>query len=182
MGRQKIEIKKIEQIDRLRVAFSKRRAGLIKKASELCILCGVQVGIIVFSPAGKVYSFGHPNVESVIDGYVTGNDVASYIDPFSGSANGMNELEVLMRQLEFEKKREKMLENAKKAGWDQFWYNAPIENLELVQLEQMRVSVEELKMKVVKRSDELSWNFINTEVFDSFVTPATQYSSCIVPS
>ncbi|KAL7236351.1 hypothetical protein ACSBR1_019601 [Camellia fascicularis] len=43
--------------------FSKRRSGLFKKASELSIPCGAEVGIIVFSPGKQAYSFGHPIVD-----------------------------------------------------------------------------------------------------------------------
>ncbi|TYH66763.1 hypothetical protein ES332_D06G145700v1 [Gossypium tomentosum] len=45
--------------------FSKRRTGIYKKVSELSILCGGEILFIIFSPAGKPYSFGHPSVESV---------------------------------------------------------------------------------------------------------------------
>lgn len=51
----------------LQVTFSKRRAGLFKKASELCTLCGVDVVIVVFSPGKKAFSFGHPNVDDLVD-------------------------------------------------------------------------------------------------------------------
>ena len=50
IGRQKIEIKKIEKKRSLEVTFSKRRTGLFKKAGELCFLCSVEVAVIVFSP------------------------------------------------------------------------------------------------------------------------------------
>ncbi|CAN1769992.1 Agamous-like MADS-box protein AGL28 [Linum perenne] len=52
---QKMSIKKILNKSNLQVTFSKRRAGLFKKASELCTLCGVEITVIVFSPAGKAY-------------------------------------------------------------------------------------------------------------------------------
>jgi len=61
-GRKKIEIKKIEKSTNKQVTFSKRRTGLFKKASELCILCDVSVAIIVFSPAEKLFCFGHPDL------------------------------------------------------------------------------------------------------------------------
>lgn len=67
MGRAKIEIKKIENPSARQVCFSKRRGGLIKKASELSILCGSEVGVVVFSQAGKAFSFGHPSIDYVID-------------------------------------------------------------------------------------------------------------------
>ncbi|WJZ85753.1 hypothetical protein VitviT2T_005273 [Vitis vinifera] len=51
MGRQKIEIKKIEKKRSLEVTFSKCQTGLFKKAGELCFLCSVEAIVIVFSPS-----------------------------------------------------------------------------------------------------------------------------------
>ncbi|KAH8953868.1 hypothetical protein BDL97_08G049800 [Sphagnum fallax] len=51
----------------VRCASPSARVGLIKKASELSILCGTHVGIIVFSEARKAFSFGHPCVDYVIE-------------------------------------------------------------------------------------------------------------------
>lgn len=73
MGHQKIKITKIDIKNHLQVTFSKRRSRLFKKASELCTLCAIEIAIIVFSPAGKVFSFGHPNVDSIIDQFLTRN-------------------------------------------------------------------------------------------------------------
>ncbi|KAF8666276.1 hypothetical protein HU200_053699 [Digitaria exilis] len=70
MGRQKIEIRRIESDEARQVCFSKRRAGLFKKASELSILCEADVAAVVFSPAGKAFSFGHPSVESILDRFL----------------------------------------------------------------------------------------------------------------
>ena len=57
MGRGKIEIKKIENANSRQVTFSKRRAGLLKKASELAILCDAQVAVVIFSNTGKLFEF-----------------------------------------------------------------------------------------------------------------------------
>lgn len=57
MGRGKIEIKKIENVNNRQVTFSKRRAGLLKKAKELAILCDAEVAVIIFSSTGKPYEF-----------------------------------------------------------------------------------------------------------------------------
>ena len=63
-------MKKIDkEVDRL-VTFSKRRSGINKKASELVTLCGAEVGVVVFSPAAKPFSFGHPSVESVANRFL----------------------------------------------------------------------------------------------------------------
>lgn len=72
-GRQKVEMVKMPNESNLQVTFSKRRTGLFKKASELCTLCGADVAIIVFSPGKKVFSFGHPCVETVVDRFLTRN-------------------------------------------------------------------------------------------------------------
>ncbi|KAI0515800.1 hypothetical protein KFK09_008468 [Dendrobium nobile] len=69
-GRRKIEIKRIEEEQKRQVCFSKRRQGLFKKASELSTLCGVEVAVIVFSPAGKPYFFGQPSVDHVLNHFL----------------------------------------------------------------------------------------------------------------
>lgn len=57
MGRGKIEMKKIENISSRQVTFSKRRAGLFKKAEELSVLCDAEIGVIVFSNTDRLYKF-----------------------------------------------------------------------------------------------------------------------------
>ncbi|XP_057972692.1 agamous-like MADS-box protein AGL61 [Malania oleifera] len=71
-GRKKIPIRKITTKSNLQVSFSKRRAGLFKKAAELCILCGAEIAVIVTSPGNKFFSFGHPSVDAVVNRYTTG--------------------------------------------------------------------------------------------------------------
>ncbi|OWM89378.1 agamous-like MADS-box protein AGL61 [Punica granatum] len=72
-GKQKIEIKRIEDNDDRLITFSKRRSGIYKKASELVSMCGAEVGVIVFSPTGKPFSFGHPSVQTVTDKFLGRN-------------------------------------------------------------------------------------------------------------
>ncbi|CAN8256422.1 unnamed protein product [Cochlearia groenlandica] len=57
MGRGKIEIKRIDNANSRQVTFSKRRAGLLKKAHELSVLCDAEVAVIVFSKSGKLFEF-----------------------------------------------------------------------------------------------------------------------------
>ncbi|XP_054777298.1 MADS-box protein JOINTLESS-like [Prosopis cineraria] len=54
MTRQKIEIKKIDNITARQVTSSKRRRGLFKKAHELATLCDAEIALIVFSATGKL--------------------------------------------------------------------------------------------------------------------------------
>ncbi|XP_010030754.2 agamous-like MADS-box protein AGL62 [Eucalyptus grandis] len=46
---------------------SKRRPGLLKKASELYAFCAIEMAIIVLSPRGKPFYFGHPSVDATVD-------------------------------------------------------------------------------------------------------------------
>ncbi|XP_042047733.1 MADS-box transcription factor 23-like isoform X1 [Salvia splendens] len=69
MGRGKIEIKKIENVNSRQVTFSKRRGGLLKKANELAVLCDAQVAVIIFSGTGKLYEFASSCMEQIVARY-----------------------------------------------------------------------------------------------------------------
>ena len=55
--RERIAIRRIENLAARQVTFSKRRRGLFKKAEELSILCDAEVGLAVFSATGKLFQF-----------------------------------------------------------------------------------------------------------------------------
>ncbi|KAF8642709.1 hypothetical protein HU200_067086 [Digitaria exilis] len=65
MGRGKIEIKRIENSTNRQVTFSKRRNGILKKAREISVLCDAEVGVVIFSSAGKLYDFCSPKTSCV---------------------------------------------------------------------------------------------------------------------
>ncbi|XP_073288518.1 agamous-like MADS-box protein AGL15 isoform X2 [Primulina huaijiensis] len=69
MGRGKIEIKKIENANSRQVTFSKRRAGLLKKAHELAVLCDADVAVIVFSSTGRLFEFSSSEMKSILSRY-----------------------------------------------------------------------------------------------------------------
>ncbi|KAL5075065.1 hypothetical protein RYX36_014049 [Vicia faba] len=64
-------MKKISNESNLQVTFSRRRSRLFKKTSELSTLCDAQISLVVFSPSEKLFSFGHPNIDTVIDRYLS---------------------------------------------------------------------------------------------------------------
>lgn len=55
--RERIAIRRIDNLAARQVTFSKRRRGLFKKAEELSILCDAEVGLVVFSATGKLFNF-----------------------------------------------------------------------------------------------------------------------------
>ncbi|KAI3705219.1 hypothetical protein L1987_75453 [Smallanthus sonchifolius] len=165
LGRQKIKIAKIQIKNHLQVTFSKRRSGLFKKASELCTLCGVEIAIVVFSPAGKVFSFGHPKVESITDRFLARNpnnilNTRSNLHLVEShriaSIPELNlQLMYMLNELEAEKKRTEVLDEMRKDSRSQFWWEARIEDLNLHELEQLKGSMEELKKTVVMQANKI---------------------------
>ena len=167
MGRQKIDIKRIESEEARQVCFSKRRAGLFKKANELSILCGAEIGVIVFSPAGKPFSFGHPSVDSIIDRFLSGGPsppTLASADRRMPAAREMMVVRELNRQytalaalLETERRRKVVLEEAvrvKRAGEAALW-GANVDELGLGELERLHKSLERLRRDVARCADQL---------------------------
>jgi len=65
-GRRKIDIQYIDDKNRRQITFSKRKAGLIKKAYELTTLTNAQILLIVCSETGHNYSFATPKLQPVV--------------------------------------------------------------------------------------------------------------------
>lgn len=53
MGRVKLAIKKIGSSSGCQSTYGKRKNGLFKKASELSILCDIDIVLLMFSPTGR---------------------------------------------------------------------------------------------------------------------------------
>ncbi|CAH2078064.1 unnamed protein product [Thlaspi arvense] len=69
MAREKIRIKKIDNITARQVTFSKRRRGIFKKADELSILCDADVALIIFSATGKLFEFSSSRMRDILGRY-----------------------------------------------------------------------------------------------------------------
>ncbi|OIT39451.1 PREDICTED: MADS-box protein SOC1-like [Nicotiana attenuata] len=69
MVRGKTQMRRIENATSRQVTFSKRRNGLLKKAFELSVLCDAEVGLVIFSPRGKLYEFASSSMQEIIERY-----------------------------------------------------------------------------------------------------------------
>ncbi|KAG0169916.1 transcription factor of the MADS box [Apophysomyces sp. BC1034] len=65
-GRRKIKIEYIEDKNRRHITFSKRKAGIMKKAYELSTLTGTQVLLLVVSETGLVYTFTTAKLQDLV--------------------------------------------------------------------------------------------------------------------
>ncbi|KAL9711215.1 transcription factor of the MADS box [Leucoagaricus gongylophorus] len=65
-GRRKIKIEYIQEKSRRHITFSKRKAGIMKKAYELSTLTGTQVLLLVVSETGLVYTFTTAKLQPLV--------------------------------------------------------------------------------------------------------------------
>lgn len=69
MGRRKIDIVRIENERHRQVTYTKRKAGLIKKATELAVLCDAQVGLIIFGANAKMSVYSSQPMNELVERY-----------------------------------------------------------------------------------------------------------------
>ncbi|PON72693.1 MADS-box transcription factor [Parasponia andersonii] len=172
MGRRKIEIKMVKDSNCRQVTFSKRRTGLFKKANELATLCGTEVGVVVFSPGGKPYSFGQPNVESIADRFLnqdqrktttTTNASSSSKRRSKSEAAALEKLNQqlndCMNQLNDEKLRGEALDKGVADAKGLFLggnnESKSIQELGKTELEKLKEALEELRERVKERAGEM---------------------------
>ncbi|KAJ9672895.1 hypothetical protein PVL29_026234 [Vitis rotundifolia] len=160
-GRQKIEMQRIPNEEDRLITFSKRRSGIYKKASELSTLCGAEVGVLVFSQAGKAFSFGQPSIETITNKVLYENP-----PPNDNTLNlveahrrfRLNELHQkyseLLSKMEVAKEREKILRK-KVSNRSKGWWEEPIGELSMHELEQMATKIQMLHKHVQHRANEL---------------------------
>jgi len=183
LGRQKIEMKKMNNESNLQVTFSKRRSGLFKKASELCTLCGAYIALIVFSPSEKVFSFGRPNVDTVIDLYLSqtppqNNGIMQFIDAYCSTKS--RELNAMLTQindaLAIAKKRGNELSDLHNKNEAQFWWARPIEGMNRVQLQLLKKALLDLKKRIAEHAGMVVSQGTPTQTLPFFVGNGSSYN------
>ncbi|KAJ2550471.1 Myocyte-specific enhancer factor 2C [Coemansia sp. RSA 1933] len=69
MGRKKIRIQMIKDERNRQVTFLKRKAGLLKKAYELSVLCDCEIAVVIFSSQNKLVQYASTNMDKVLMRY-----------------------------------------------------------------------------------------------------------------
>ncbi|WCJ29358.1 Agamous-like MADS-box protein AGL62 [Euphorbia peplus] len=155
-GRQKIEMKKIVNEDEKLITFSKRRSGINKKASELVTLTGSQIAFMVYSPAGKPFSFGHPSMNAVVKRFLDeqGDEETETANPLLGThrllrIEDMNrQHNELLEQLDVEQQKWKQVKEQMK-GLENNWWDTPIEELNVQQLLEMEAVLKATQLGLI---------------------------------
>ncbi|KAI4375925.1 hypothetical protein MLD38_013739 [Melastoma candidum] len=160
-GRQKIQIAKLKNEANLLVTFSKRRAGLFKKASELATLCGVKFALIICSPTRKSFSFGNLNIDTIVDSYLNGEALPSVED--DPEAHWLevqqcarlrelnHQLTQALDELEAARRHAKHVKMMLLAHQTDNWWEGPLPDLSLMQLRELSVALLELRKDTDQR-------------------------------
>ncbi|XP_010549480.1 PREDICTED: agamous-like MADS-box protein AGL61 isoform X1 [Tarenaya hassleriana] len=137
-GKQKIDMKKVENEEDRMITFSKRRSGIFKKINELVTSCDAEVGFLVFSQVGTPFTFSHPSMEVVANRFTnpkrqTPRDNAQIVGE-AYRKQRIEELsetyEKLAEEVEEEKEKQKALEDlVEEKKLDTFWWKTPIEGM-----------------------------------------------------
>lgn len=186
-GRRKIAIKPIANQNKRHVTFSKRRLGLFKKASELCILTGAEIAIVVQSlKRRRLFTFGHPSPDAVINRYLTGKEEECAGDEQFDFVQQSNEYySQICRELEAEKKNKEIIDESKMVNGSSnnnggFWWNESTDDMGIEELDKFVCALEELKKRVNMRCDELCGSS-SLAPSTSTMNQAIDYCASIVP-
>ncbi|KAG8364180.1 hypothetical protein BUALT_Bualt19G0100200 [Buddleja alternifolia] len=133
-------------------------------ASELCILSGAEIAIIVHSLGKRVFSFGHPTPDSVIDRFLNGGAEGAEVAQNCATTKARDynrHYSDVCQELEAEKKRMEVIEEAKRVegygggGDGGFWWDKAVDGMELEEMEQYAAAMDELRKNVNMRADDL---------------------------
>ncbi|KAM6552158.1 hypothetical protein CsatB_001966 [Cannabis sativa] len=167
-GRQKIEMKMIKEEENRLITFSKRRSGIYKKACELVTLCGAEVGVVIFSPSGKPFSYGSPSIDDVASRFLPSqtdtqtspiveaqyrrvriNELNEHYNNMSNNLDAEKETLKEHKKMTAEGSTPRAIDVA--PNLPKGWWDAPVDGLSLDELKQLHKNLEELHAKMVKQ-------------------------------
>ncbi|KAI9191489.1 hypothetical protein LWI28_009038 [Acer negundo] len=182
-GKKVIELKRIEDDKNRVITFSKRKSGIYKKASDLATLTGAKVGVVMFSPSGKPYSFGDPSIEDVT------NLFQGVSQPLDGSTHHaieayrkmkisklLQDHNDVLHQLDDEKEHGKKLEEMTKGKTSQGWWESSTDDLNVQQLRQLLAAFEKLSKTTHSKINQrnLGGGGASSSSFPAVNTPQTR--------
>ncbi|KAJ4760257.1 Agamous-like MADS-box protein AGL61 [Rhynchospora pubera] len=140
-GKRKIAIQLIENVDARNVCFSKRRTGLFKKASELRVMCGAQVRVVAFSPAGKPFYNFRPSSEPA-----SNNEVPLADSKLTNLGRQVCELRA---KIEASKRRNESLKARREEMMKESVWNIDVANADLTRLMAAKKALEEVRVQTL---------------------------------
>ncbi|CAM8880734.1 unnamed protein product [Rhodiola kirilowii] len=140
----KTQMRLVEREEDRLITFSKRKAGINKKATELSVMCGAQVAIILFSPKGNAFAYGHPDLKYVVNKFLGREEYPINGDPRfielvnehrRESNEGLIEYHNMLQYLvnQFVQHKEFMKQMAASRRDRKGWWDAKVEDMKNVQ-------------------------------------------------
>ncbi|CAN6337959.1 unnamed protein product [Urochloa humidicola] len=157
-GRRRIEIAYIDDPARRMVTFSKRKAGLLKKASRLSLDSGARVAAIVFSQAGRPFAVGSPSADHVLRLCAgEGEDGLGFPggDREAVEATARRKEAAAARVAEEEARMSAVGEKVLRAAAGRFWWETDVEALGAEELGEFARALRRLRDNVRRRADKL---------------------------
>ncbi|XP_010489666.1 PREDICTED: agamous-like MADS-box protein AGL62 [Camelina sativa] len=144
-GKQKIEMKKVDNYGDRMIAFSKRKGGIFKKLNELVSMCDVEVAILVFSQAGKPYTFAFPSMTEVAarlnpsgqELFAKGH-TGPLVEAYKKQRihDGLVKMEALEKELALDlDELKEVKKSSKEKKLDKKWWNIPEEGLSMKEMQ-----------------------------------------------
>nr|XP_009612707.1 agamous-like MADS-box protein AGL61 [Nicotiana tomentosiformis] len=149
--RKSVRLAKIENQNNRQVTFSKRRNGVFKKANELVVMTGAEVGIIV-CPQERPPSPSSPGIDD------------KYVQMFrkANSSELNTQLNSLQDQLDFALHlKRKLKQMNKKVEGQQEWFKGPIEKMNYIEASMLKEGLEDLLLKVKNYGTEHGYGYEN---------------------
>ncbi|EOY17404.1 Agamous-like MADS-box protein A [Theobroma cacao] len=101
MARGRVQMKRIENPVHRQVTFCKRRAGLLKKARELSVLCDAEIGVVIFSAHGKLYELATKGtMQGLIERYTNYNGGTPPDEAIAEPIEAKKEIDMLKQEIE----------------------------------------------------------------------------------
>ncbi|KAL6957361.1 hypothetical protein U1Q18_049127 [Sarracenia purpurea var. burkii] len=126
-------------------------------------MCGADIAVIITSPGGKLFAFGSPSVDSVVDRFLSGTPYnCPTAWPGDDADHRVRQLSSKYTkaagELEAEKQREKAAVAATARGKDGggFWWDEPVDGLGLNELDEYVAALEVLKYNAKARADTMA--------------------------
>ncbi|XP_059312766.1 MADS-box protein SOC1-like isoform X2 [Lycium ferocissimum] len=145
MVRGKTQMRRIENATSRQVTFSKRRNGLLKKAFELSVLCDAEIGLVIFSPRGKLYEFANSSMHDIMERYKRHTKDRIQPENETVAQNLQHEAASLMKKIE-------LLETSKRKLLGEGLHSCTLQELQQIekQLERSVSTIRARKIQVFK--------------------------------
>ncbi|CAI0543240.1 unnamed protein product [Linum tenue] len=154
-------MKKIEKESDMIITFSKRKSGIFKKVHELITLTGNKVGFLVFSPAGKPFSFGHPSFNDIVLRYL-GQQTEPQLQSYNGEMfmqariQELNETHnSLLDLMEEQNQKDATFRRNLEGKPLNNWWNKGVEEIQVGELSDLEYAYSDLLARVEKRRMEI---------------------------